>query len=35
VHVAVVMLPPCRLGLRKIRQAQFKDTRRAIKVQDI
>ncbi|GKA33975.1 hypothetical protein Tco_0720404 [Tanacetum coccineum] len=25
--VAVVLLPPCRLGLGRIRQAQFKDTR--------
>ncbi|KAJ0575029.1 putative cytochrome-c oxidase [Helianthus annuus] len=24
--VAVVLLPPCRLGLGRIRQAQFKDT---------
>ncbi|GJV49607.1 hypothetical protein Tco_1439819 [Tanacetum coccineum] len=24
--VAVVLLPPCHLGLRRIRQAQFKDT---------
>ncbi|KAL4553930.1 hypothetical protein LXL04_039974 [Taraxacum kok-saghyz] len=25
--VAVVLLPPCRLGLGRIRQAQFKDTK--------
>ncbi|GKE03859.1 hypothetical protein Tco_1395877 [Tanacetum coccineum] len=25
-RVAVVLLPPCRLGLGRIRQAQFKDT---------
>ncbi|GJS55450.1 hypothetical protein Tco_0628812 [Tanacetum coccineum] len=25
--VVVVLLPPCRLGLGRIRQAQFKDTR--------
>ncbi|KAI3779324.1 hypothetical protein L2E82_09002 [Cichorium intybus] len=31
--VAVVLLPPCRLGLGRIRQAQFKDTQFQAKFQ--